>query len=65
MDDKWNLLDHSKVFVKWSATSSVSRRYDGFDNMKSSEREWLQQEKSTLSKAVRKLYYFIVLYLFV
>lgn len=40
MDDKWNLLDHSKVFVKWYATSSVSRRYDGFDNMKSSEREW-------------------------
>lgn len=40
MDDKWNILDHSKVFVKWSATPSVSRRYDGFDNMKSNEREW-------------------------
>lgn len=40
MDDKWNLLDHSKVFVKWSATSSVSQRYDGFDDMKSTEREW-------------------------
>lgn len=39
MDDKWNLLDHSKVFVKWCATSSVSRRYDGFDNMKSIGRE--------------------------